>query len=178
MSYDGYRCKAAFPNNQPARHSPTHPNGTSHHNRYHSPMRRISSFVLVFLLVLRGLLGDAMALGVVPMTSGSGASAHGSAEVHVLTAEEHHHGDSSAQTSSGLHVGHCADAAGASSHDCGGGDSGHAVVCSACDICHSSMFASHLQASVHAAGPQVLHSRLGAAFVDAHAAQVVKPPIS
>lgn len=141
-------------------------------------MRRISSFVLVFLLVLRGLLGDAMALGVVPMSNGSGGGAHGSAEVHVLTAGEHHRGDSSAQSGSGLHVGHCADTAGADAHECGGGDSADAVVCSACDICHSSMFASHLQASMHAAGLQVLHSRLGAAFVDAHAAQVVKPPIS
>jgi hypothetical protein len=123
-------------------------------------MRRGLSFVLVMLLVLRGLLGDAMAMGIAPAAT----------PIHTATAMAH----------SSHHTGHAEHAAPAHctpspTPDAGGSD--HAG-CTACGICHSA--ASPLEAFMPplAPAPGTLRPFGGARFASAPAAQAIKPPIS
>ncbi len=140
-------------------------------------MRRIVSVFLVVLLVLRGLLGDAMAMGMqldmamAAMPTHSAMHATSPADAPVPVQESAHAAPDD---------GHCATATATASttaadtSDCG---SGHAP-CAACAICHTPM---HPPASGYQGAPR---ERLAAPaqtridFVSAALALAVKPPIA
>ena len=138
-------------------------------------MRRIVSVFLVVLLVLRGLLGDAMAMGMqldmamAAMPTHSAMHATSPADAPVPVQESAHAAPDD---------GHCATATAsttaADTSDCG---SGHAP-CAACAICHTPM---HPPASGYQGAPR---ERLAAPaqtridFVSAALALAVKPPIA
>ncbi|WP_367068146.1 hypothetical protein [Oryzisolibacter sp. LB2S] len=120
-------------------------------------MRRLLSLALVMLLVLRGLLGDAMAMGLVPATAtpqtmhAAGDQDHG---VHAHQAMERH----------------CCDAAG-DTH------AAHPSGCGACGICHSALALSAWMTPPETAPGHTHHPTQGVRFASAPAAQAIKPPI-
>lgn len=129
-------------------------------------MRRFFSLFIVLLLVFRGLLGDAMAMGDAVMQPAP-AAGH--------------------QMASAGHEGHGADASHA--HGVGpqetcdmqassGCDPAHGASCAACGICHSavSLTGLSLRAAVAAAG--VRPADTSPRFASALPLQAVKPPIS
>lgn len=146
-------------------------------------MRRGLSFVLVMLLVLRGLLGDAMAMGTAP----------------VLAPTEPAHHQASADTGSALnarmdpqtspdgcvhadHPGHkvqvattCTAFKTSAGSDC---SHEHGPTCSTCNICHSALFTPDLPVPPQALASAALRPLGGERFVSAPAALLIKPPIS
>lgn len=140
-------------------------------------MRRGLHIFLVLLLALRGLLGDAMAMGIAPTQPHASTEAHGA--VHALmdhgTAHEaqatvHDHG-------SGLHGAVAPDACAPDTPcaDCG---QGHGPGCAACGICHSALFHPGLPVVPQAQAPATPRPHRGARFASAPAALAIKPPIS
>lgn len=172
-------------------------------------MRRPLSLILVLLLVLRGLLGDAMAMGWVPALAPSATAntattaahgAHGasmaaaevalpchmpmSAPVHAMHAMNtppasaapmavavH---DPIAMASAAVAGAAMASADGEAGH----GTSGHANHCTACGICHSSLFSAPWPATSVAPASAVRPTQGGVRFASALAAPAIKPPIS
>lgn len=138
-------------------------------------MRRILSLALVVMLVLRGLMGTAMAAGVMPslpVQAVQGAmlqmQAH-PAENHARHAVHADHGDAH-QAAAPVNC-HDKPANGCVPHE-------HSPVCADCDICHSAMLAPP------ALPAQPLHLR-GAVwpadsvpFASVQAARASKPPIA
>ena len=131
-------------------------------------MRRIVSVLLVVLLVLRGLLGDAMAMGM-PM---------GMATMPTHSAAAHAASPADAPAQDGAHTapdaGHCATTPAADTGDCG---SGH-TPCAACAICHTPM---HPPVNVGLGSPDAglaapAQARID--FVSAALTLAVKPPIA
>ena len=139
-------------------------------------MRRGLSFILVLLLVLRGLLGDAMAMGTAPVVAPT-ASVHHPAP----TASEHStasqgmpsHGENHAGTTGHNPVATATCSAQAS--DCG---HEHGPTCSACGVCHSALFTPDLLAQPLLPQPSALRPLGGTRFASASAALAIKPPIS
>lgn len=137
-------------------------------------MRRSLSFVLVLLLVLRGLLGDAMAMGMVPATLPTAmthqhsvmAAEPGMASHHQEHASTSEHGSATASVCAVNEAGVI---------DCGHG-SEH--TCSACGICHSALFTSAALAQQFTLASAALHPMGFAPFASAAAALAIKPPIS
>lgn len=148
---------------------------------YHLPMRRILSLALVVMLVLRGLMGTAMAAGVVPplpiqsvqtvqKAAPATPTAHASAiaghpghALHATLGDDHH------------------AAAPVNCHDTPTSECGpheHSPSCADCDICHSAMLAPpalpaqplHLRGAVRSAD--------SVPFASVQAARTIKPPIA
>ncbi len=144
-------------------------------------MRRIFSTVLVFMLILRGLLGDAMAMGIMPVGAAESAVHHAPVVPQVST---HHEGmdhlavDMLAETHGVSAQGHCASDQPASVTLCGANGEHHTKSCSACDICNSSLHTAAELVLASAPAPQSLVIERSSRFVSALPAQVVKPPIS
>ena len=163
-------------------------------------MRRSLSFILVMLLVLRGLLGDAMAMGTVP-AGGYAPSAVRQADedmavVHqvanVLAAhwgsadapaphsvphhDGHHHTAATVDPELLAHddcatPAHSAPANGtACCHD-------QDPSCSACGICHSALYQLDPPLPGHGLAFRTPPLQRGASFVSAPAALAIKPPI-
>lgn len=144
-------------------------------------MRRISFMALMLLLVLRGLLGTAMAAGMVPaLPSGvpvpqatvapyghaSHSPDHSVVEPAGLAALAEHSMATDAQCP-----------AQASSH-CDPASHTHSPLCSACEICHSALLVpSPLSAPLRSAASEVRPSAT-APFASAPAALAIKPPIA
>ena len=144
-------------------------------------MRRISFLALMLLLVLRGLLGTAMAAGMVPSMPtdvpvpqatvaphghASHAPDHSLIELAGLAAHAEHSVAPNAQCPDPA-TGHCDTA----SHT-------HSPLCSACEICHSALLVpSPLSAPLRSAASEV---RPGATapFASAQPALAIKPPIA
>ena len=148
---------------------------------YHLPMRRILSLALVVMLVLRGLMGTAMAAGVVPplpiqsvqtvqKAAPATPTAHASAiaghpghALHATLGDDHH---AAAPVN-------CHDAP---TSECGPHE--HSPSCADCDICHSAMLAPpalpapplHLRGAVRSAD--------SVPFASVQAARTIKPPIA
>ena len=123
-------------------------------------MRRLLSLALVMLLVLRGLLGDAMAMGLVPATAAPQT-------MHTMhAAGDQDHGAHAHQAMEQ----HCCDAAGDSHAPHPGG-------CGACGICHSALALATWMAPPETAPGHTHHPAQGARFASALAAQAIKPPI-
>lgn len=140
-------------------------------------MRRGLSFVVVMLLVLRGLLGDAMAMGMAPVTLPSAPLQHHTPMAAERGTHTHHQGHAGA-TEHGPVItvaAACPADEAASAHDCG-----HASgpTCSACGICHSALFSQDLVAQALPPQPGVLQPLGSTRFASAPAALDIKPPIS
>lgn len=147
---------------------------------------------MVFLLVLRGLLGDAMAMGAAPVAGASAVQAteahhhapqlaHALADALADTAlQEHAH---SAHPAHSAHAAHSdpAPAQAASCTDskasgCGGHE--HGSSCPLCGICHSALFTP---AGIGARGLSSctsLRPQGSERFASAALFQATKPPIS
>ena len=119
---------------------------------------------LVLMLVLRGLLGDAMAMGMVQTMP-----SHDAMPTAHATMTQHDHEQPSASAD------HCGDAK--TMQSCGSSQH-HDTGCSACDICNSSLLASTVPVLASLSSPQTQPLAPGQRFVSALPAQVVKPPIS
>ena len=139
-------------------------------------MRRSLYFVLMVVLVLRGLTGTAMAAGILPTLPATGAAHH-----QALAAEEHgggHHGahaDMALPEDGPAHAAGCdaASTTGCAAHE------HHASTCSACEICHSAMLdapPAPAQAPVLATGAGL--PAASARFESALPAPAIKPPIA
>ena len=167
-------------------------------------MRRPLSIVLVLLLVLRGLLGDAMAMGAAPVMSAlapAAASAPALAPASALyhhapeiarevaleitqlpdSPEQHHaahaadHGPDHAS-----HAEHSAACAPQAGGPAGGscGEHEHGPSCTLCGICHSALFTPGQIGSDGAAPSAALRPQGSARFASAAKLQAIKPPIS
>ena len=150
-------------------------------------MRTWLSFLLVITLVLRGLLGNAMAMGVVAPVMPASHTAHSQPSVpehgtpavsNHLTAHPNHSGNDSEHSlhqAVQLTAGHCTPS---SAHDCGADSAHGSGACSACGICHSSAGLPSLMAAPLPA-PCAQHiAAFAARFVSTAPAALVKPPIS
>ena len=143
-------------------------------------MRRSLYFMLMVVLVLRGLTGTAMAAGVLAPLSPMAGTQHQQAPLPVdAQAHSSMHGvhsasedDHPAGVSAPIDVS-CESA----STSCAGHDH-HASSCSACGICHSALLdsADLLAPAQHASGTRLPISC--AQFDSAPAALVIKPPIA
>lgn len=160
--------------------SPTEP---SRLQSYHQGMRSGLFFILMVVLVLRGLTGTAMAAGLLPPLTPVGAHheqvqdwAQGDALVVTAVADDssHHHGSHASPVDHPLGAtASCEGATGA----CGQQEH-HASTCSVCEICHSAMltpFAPLAQAALPLGHTRPLAS---APFDSALAALTIKPPIA
>ena len=156
-------------------------------------MRRFFPLVLMLLLVLRGLVGTAMAAGMVatlpagepvqqahsmqqPPLHLSHASEDGvAAETADLVAmAEHSMGMQNDSFGDGSHA-PCSDP---SASPCGQAEHTHSPLCQACEICHSALLVpSQLNALPHPGGPEVRPAPT-AMFASAAAALAIKPPIA
>ncbi|MFE1572731.1 hypothetical protein [Comamonas odontotermitis] len=146
-------------------------------------MRSCLSLLLVLTMVLRGLLGDAMAMGIVAPVAQTGAhAAHAARSITPAEQHESHHGSSANHGDAAL-VGqqtheaaaaHCTAAEPAHCSD----SAAHGANCSACGICHSAVGlpAMAVQASVPSAPQQLADA--ATRFASTLPASIIKPPIS
>lgn len=151
---------------------------------YHLPMRRILSLALVVMLVLRGLMGTAMAAGVVPplpiqsvQTVQKAAPATPTAHASAIAGHSGHSGHALHATLGDDHHAtgpvNCHDTP---TSECGPHE--HSPSCADCDICHSAMLAPpalpapplHLRGAVRSAD--------SVPFASVQAARTIKPPIA
>lgn len=164
---------------------------------YHWDMRRGLYFVLMVVLVLRGLTGTAMAAGVLPPLLPASAP-HAQEHSHVVAAEaayptsQEHRTDQAAQAMAAEmqegdhaiahHDDHAVHAAAASACDgelvgCAAHDH-HSAACSACEICHSAMLDAAPAASCALRRPGTPLPTASARFDSAPPALTIKPPIA
>jgi Zn finger protein HypA/HybF involved in hydrogenase expression len=154
---------------------------------YHSQMRRVLSFALVVLLVLRGLMGTAMAEGLAPaqpakiarvaeVTLQSGHSLKAPAVQHSApshTLSEHAaHAHSAAPADMETHAAACEDGtSNACSHE-------HSASCPDCDICHSAMLALPAMPTRSLRVTGAVRPAEAVPFASVPAARTIKPPIA
>lgn len=129
-------------------------------------MRRILSIALIMLLVLRGLLGDAMAMGVAPVHSAPQAATPQQAAGH---GTDRHRHDGAPD--------HAAPAQDCCDHS-GAGHVAHQADCNACGICHTMLGVPAWVTDPETAQRHAERPPHGAAFASAQAAQAIKPPIA
>ncbi len=127
----------------------------------------------MLLLVLRGLMGTAMAAGIAPALPASSAAvqqlAHGTASAG--PAHTDLHGDVGTSQ---------ADAAQAACHGTASPDCGtptHTFACAACDICHSALLEPPPLATSPSPAASTAPPSATAPFASAQAALAIKPPI-
>lgn len=120
-------------------------------------MRRVLSLALVMLLLMRGLLGDAMALGQTPVQP----TPQMAQMAHAMDADAHH-AVAMAQD--------CCDHA-SDSH------MAHQGGCGACGVCHSTLAVSPWMAVPGTGAQHSPQAPPGTRFTSALAAQAIKPPI-
>ncbi|MBJ2140387.1 hypothetical protein JC796_06585 [Delftia acidovorans] len=154
------------------------------------PMRRPLSIVLVLLLVLRGLLGDAMAMGAAPVmgvptpavASASDSALHHHAPEIAQSPDSHerHLAHATEQPSHTSHAEHSADCSSQAGGPAGGscGEHEHGPSCTLCGICHSALFTPGQIGSDGAAPSAALRPQGSTRFASAAKLQAIKPPIS
>lgn len=136
-------------------------------------MRRFFSLFIVLLLVFRGLMGDAMAMGDAAMQP---AHAHAPAVGHDMAAAGH--------GGHGAHEPGASHAHGGAPHEAcdmqagSACDPAHGASCAACGICHSAVSLSDLSLPGAAAAPGIRPAGMTPRFASALLLQAVKPPIS
>lgn len=141
-------------------------------------MRRLLPLFMILLLTLRGLLGDAMAMGSLP-NAGDHMPMAAVAETQTVP-QAHHHAQT---TADGAHA-HTAAASAAVPHctaaptapECGG--SHHTTPCAACGICHSVFSSPMLLAPSQGLPTQAAPASGRADFASATLVQATKPPIA
>ena len=143
-------------------------------------MRRILSLLLMLLLVLRGLVGTAMAAGMVPADS-LAQPVQQSVQQQAHSVHQAHASDALAAATQAPDQGTthtpCADPA---SGPCGDAAThAHSPLCSACEICHSVLLVPPQWGSnlPHPVASEVQPGAT-ARFTSASAALAIKPPIA
>lgn len=143
-------------------------------------MRRLFSLLLMLLLVLRGLVGTAMAAGMVPADS-LAQPVQQSVQQQAHSVHQAHASDALAAATQAPDQGTthtpCADPA---SGPCGDAAThAHSPLCSACEICHSVLLVPPLWGSnlPHPVASEVQPGAT-ARFTSASAALAIKPPIA
>ena len=142
-------------------------------------MRRPLSIVLVLLLVLRGLLGNAMAMGAAPVQAPLSQPSPTASQLH------HHTPQALELADAAYHAGHSAHAvqdAGcalhSSSHSGNCAEHEHGPSCTLCGICHSAL-STPGQLPEGALSPvSALRPQGSERFASAAKLQAIKPPIS
>lgn len=149
-------------------------------------MRRIFPLVLMLLLVLRGLMGTAMAAGMLFVLPADGPAqpAHSAHQLHqthssdstsatgpgvVLTAD-----DSMGPQDQGVHP----VCSGPASGRCDGSAHTHSPLCPVCEICHSAVLLPPGPNTPPNLSAVEVHFGTSARFASAAAALAVKPPIA
>ena len=143
-------------------------------------MRRLFSLLLMLLLVLRGLVGTAMAAGMVPADS-LAQPVQQSVQQQAHSVHQAHASDALAAATQAPDQGTthtpCADPA---SGPCGDAAThAHSPLCSACEICHSMLLVTPQWGSnlPHPVASEVQPGAT-ARFTSASAALAIKPPIA
>ncbi len=137
-------------------------------------MHRFFSLFIVLLLVLRGLLGDAMAMGdmvAVPSPAFAAALLDHGADHGADQGESHHASPQQHAHASPAGEGCAEQASSACEH-------AHGASCAACGICHSAVSPTASLARAAEAAAGIRPAGLSARFVSALPLQAVKPPIS
>lgn len=145
-------------------------------------MRRGLYFVLMLVLVLRGLTGTAMAAGVMPPLSTHAMAQQ--QQVHEHLHDELHDAHAHAGAADVAHNSHHSAQAAqlACNHtgdniDCAAQEH-HSSTCSACEICHSAMLDTPARLPLACAPTGTSLPLAAAPFDSAPAALVIKPPIA
>ena len=135
-------------------------------------MRACLSLLLMLMLALRGLMGDAMAMGMVaPVMPAAMAVQHSSLATHADTDASSH--CSTADEDAAGHSDH-SNHSDHSQHD----PAQHGASCSACGICHSAVDLFNGAGFAALAAPSLARASGSAPFASALLAQASKPPIS
>jgi hypothetical protein len=134
-------------------------------------MRACLSLLLMLMLALRGLMGDAMAMGMVAPVMPIAMAAHHASSMadHVMEASSH--------GGSGSPVAHHSDPSNPSDHS-QHDPAQHGASCSACGICHSAVDLFNGAGFAALAAPSLARASGSALFASALLAQASKPPIS
>lgn len=125
-------------------------------------MRRIFPWLLMLLLVLRGLTGTAMASEWAPPLPVQSVPASAAAS-HMPHGMDAHQGAADAACDS-------AAGDGCTAHP-------HSPACSACDICHSALLAPPVLAAAPGHAGSAVRPGATTPFASAQAALAIKPPI-
>lgn len=141
-------------------------------------MRRLLPLFMILLLTLRGLLGDAMAMGSLPNAGDHMPTAVATAQ---KAPQAHHHAQTTADAAhthaaaaASAPVPHCTAAP--TAPECGG--SHHTTPCAACGICHSVFSSPMLLAPCQDLPTQAAPASGRADFASATLVQATKPPIA
>ena len=134
-------------------------------------MRRALSLLLIAFLVLRGLVGTAMAAGMLPPV----VVAHSPA---MAAQPSDHHG---AMDHTAAQAAHCDDSEAREAHDghahtpCA---DGHGSTCTVCEICHATMLLPAAPPAAQGPAPTAAMARTVHAPANAPVALAHKPPIA
>ena len=157
---------------------------------YHSRMRRVLSFALVVLLVLRGLLGTAMAEGLAPVQPAKAAHvAQGALQAgqslqtpamaahftpgHAMSGHTvHADGAAPVDAESRANASACDGVASSACHH------EHSASCPDCDICHSAMLALPAMPTRSLRVTGAVRPANAVPFASVPAARTIKPPIA
>jgi hypothetical protein len=148
---------------------------------YHSPMRRLLFIAMIFLLFLRGMVGDAMATG---MAAGhlqriSVATEFVAAHAHETRADGHFDHGAAAESMTAAAPPDCAGhATGNASDSMTQEATGHCESCAACQACNTVALSPLTSRTASLAIPPALPHSPAAQFASALAALGQKPPIS
>ncbi len=136
-------------------------------------MRRFFSLFIVLLLVFRGLLGDAMAMGEAVLQP---AHAHAAAAGHDMVGTGH--GGHGAHEPGAAHAHGSAPQQACDMQAGSACDPAHGASCAACGICHSAVSLTDVPLPGAAAAPGIRPAGMSPRFASALPLQAVKPPIS
>lgn len=141
-------------------------------------MRACLSVLLMLMLALRGLMGDAMAMGMVaPVMPIAMAAHHASSMADHADMATDHVMEASSHGGSGSPVAHHSDPSNPSDHS-QHDPAQHGASCSACGICHSAVDLFNGAGFAALAAPSLARASGSALFASALLAQASKPPIS
>lgn len=138
-------------------------------------MRACLSLLLMLMLALRGLMGDAMAMGMVaPVMPAAMAEHHASSMADHTDMAPDHVMAASSHCDTGQQAGQHSDPSDHSQHD----PAQHGSSCSACGICHSAVDLFNGAGFAALPAPSLARASGSAPFASALLAQASKPPIS
>ena len=160
-------------------------------------MRRALSLLLITFLVLRGLVGTAMAAGMLPpvavahsnaMGAQMGEAAHGGPHAEAAHPSDHH-GAMDHAAAQAAHCGdseegeghghsHCASTAAATPAPTSTCADGHGSTCTVCEICHATMVLPAAPPAAQGPAPTAAIARAVRAPANAPVALARKPPIA
>ena len=147
------------------------------------PMRRSLSLALVLLLLLRGLLGNAMAMGAAPMVIPAFQASPTASQLHHHTplllelADGAHHAEHAAHaTQHAVHEASCASPPDSHSGSCA--EHEHGPGCTLCGICHSALSTPGQLPQGGLSPASALRPQDSERFASATKLQAIKPPIS